>query len=172
MTEDVYGRPCRACTDFKQWMKTGPTNSDGAKPADDDKTSKSTKTEQKTDVTAVNVPDDHHQCPPDRMELGSKSWTLLHSIAAYFPSTPSQQQQEDATNFMHLFSRLYPCQDCAEDLREDLVKHPPRVTSSKEFSEWMCQMHNRVNVKLGKPEFDCSKVFQRWKDGWDDGSCD
>ena len=25
---------------------------------------------------------------------------------------------------------------------------------------------------LGKPEFDCSKVFQRWRDGWADGSCD
>ena len=36
----------------------------------------------------------------------------------------------------------------------------------------MCEMHNRVNVKLGKPEFDCSKVFQRWRDGWEDGSCD
>ena len=47
----------------------------------------------------------HHQCPPDRMELGSRSWSLLHSVAAYFPSQPTLQQQEDARNFMHLFSR-------------------------------------------------------------------
>ena len=58
------------------------------------------------------------------------------------------------------------------NLRQDLVTHPARLTSSAEFSQWMCEMHNRVNVKLGKPEFDCSQVFKRWRDGWDDGSCD
>ena len=118
------------------------------------------------------MPADHHECPPDRMELGSRSWTLLHSIAAYFPAQPTHQQQQDAKIFLDTFSRLYPCQECAEDLRQDLVTHPARLTSSAEFSQWMCEMHNRVNVKLGKPEFDCSQVFKRWRDGWDDGSCD
>jgi len=179
MSEDVYGRPCRACTDFKQWMKTAPTSGTEAKAADDKK--KNDKGDDKTNVsdkvkvtpeTGVKVPDDHHECPPDRMELGNKTWTLLHSVAAYFPASPSAQAQEDARTLMSVMSRLYPCQDCAEDLRADLVTHPPRVTSSEEFSQWMCEMHNRVNVKLGKPEFDCSQVFKRWRDGWDDGSCD
>ena len=92
-TEEVYGRPCRACTDFKSFMKTGPVPGgqaeEGKKKAGDD----------------PKVPKDHHQCPPDRMELGSRSWSLLHSVAAYFPSQPTAEQQEDARNFMHLFSR-------------------------------------------------------------------
>jgi len=33
----------------------------------------------------------------------------------------------------------------------------------KEFAQWMCEAHNHVNRKLGKPDFDCSKVDQRWK---------
>lgn len=46
-------------------------------------------------------------------------------------------------------------------------------TSSRyNFSQWMCRLHNDVNRKLGKPEFDCSKVDERWRDGWKDGSCD
>jgi len=36
----------------------------------------------------------------------------------------------------------------------------------------MCQQHNVVNRKLGKPEFDCRKVLERWKDGPKDGRCD
>lgn len=126
MTEEVYGRPCRACTDFKDWMKTGGPQSEKAKAKDDgsDKAKSVSK-----------VPADHHQCPPDRMELGNKSWTLLHSIAAYFPLKPTQKQQDDAKTFLDTFSRLYPCQDCAEDLRQDLVTNPPRVTSSVEFSQ-------------------------------------
>ena len=33
-------------------------------------------------------------------------------------------------------------------------------------------MHNEVNRRIGKKEFDCSKVDERWCDGWKDGSCD
>lgn len=43
--------------------------------------------------------------------------------------------QEDARTLVSVMSRLYPCQDCAEDLRSDLLQHPPNVTSSKEFSQ-------------------------------------
>lgn len=49
---------------------------------------------------------------------------------------------------------------------------PPRVDSQESLSRWLCDMHNVVNVKLGKPTFDCRKVNERWRDGWLDGSCD
>ena len=91
-TEEVYGRPCRACTDFKSFMKTGPVPA-GQTEGNEKK------------AAAGEEPKDHHQCPPDRMELGNRSWSLLHSVAAYFPSQPTTEQQEDARNFMHLFSR-------------------------------------------------------------------
>lgn len=52
------------------------------------------------------------------------------------------------------------------------MEHPLDVTSQKRLSEWVCKFHNRVNKKLGKPIFDCSKVDERWRDGWLDGSCD
>ena len=50
--------------------------------------------------------------------------------------------------------------------------NPVRVTSQRELSQWMCEIHNDVNKLLGKKLFDCSKVNERWKDGWKDGSCD
>lgn len=37
---------------------------------------------------------------------------------------------------------------------------------------WMCRAHNEVNVRLGKNEFECNDVGQRWRDGWKDGHCD
>lgn len=167
--EAVSAKPCRACTDFKKWTKAGGPTGPGLAPT-------------ATTSAAPHIPPeeqdrsltDHQQglCPPDRQELGSSTWSLLHSLAAYYPDRPSPRQQAEASLFLTLFSRLYPCKECAEDLRADLVESPPKVTSSKEFSEWMCQLHNKVNVKLGKPTFDCSKVFERWRDGWKDGSCD
>ena len=50
--------------------------------------------------------------------------------------------------------------------------HPPEVGSRVKFSRWMCEMHNDVNKRMGKKLFDCSRVDERWLDGWKDGSCD
>lgn len=50
--------------------------------------------------------------------------------------------------------------------------HPPDISSQNAFAHWMCEAHNMVNRKLEKPQFDCSKVNERWRDGWTDGHCD
>ena len=52
--------------------------------------------------------------------------------------------------YLQILARLYPCSDCAEDMRSDLAESPPRVTSASEFSLWLCQLHNKVNIKLGE----------------------
>lgn len=53
-----------------------------------------------------------------------------------------------------------------------LKEEPIVATSNHELSQWLCRLHNKVNVKIGKPVFDCTKVNERWRDGWLDGSCD
>ena len=61
---------------------------------------------------------------------------------------------------------------CAEDMRADMKDNPPATSSGKDFALWLCGLHNRVNEKLDKPVFDCQRVYERWRDGWKDGSCD
>lgn len=101
--------------------------------------------------------------PPGIVQIGNSGWTILHSIAAYFPERPSQEHQADARQFITSFSRLFPCKWCADDFREYIEEHPPRVESRHELSQWMCEAHNSVNYKLGKPQFDCNLVDQRWR---------
>ena len=52
-----------------------------------------------------------------------------------------------------------------------LKTHPPETSSQPALALWMCGLHNEVNERLGKPQFDCSKVQERWLHGWKDGSC-
>ncbi|XP_034831153.1 FAD-linked sulfhydryl oxidase ALR [Maniola hyperantus] len=144
-------KPCRACSDFKSWAKL----------------------QNKTKMTTPNkAPPQQKDCPLDKDELGRSTWGFLHSMASYFPEKPTNQQSTDMTKFFNIFAQFYPCEPCAKDFQEDIKKHPPKTKSQDELAKWLCERHNTVNVKLGKPVLDCSRVHERWRDGWRDGSCD
>jgi mitochondrial FAD-linked sulfhydryl oxidase len=150
---------CRSCTSFASWRTL--TKKHDNQP----------NTAAPLHAPSLQPPP---ECPPDVEQLGRSSWTLLHSIAATYPSSPTPQQQADASTFISSFSRLYPCHWCATDFQSWMKTSggAPKVSSRQEFGQWLCEAHNEVNKKLGKSVFDCSKWEERWRTGWKDGRCD
>ncbi|PZC78284.1 FAD-linked sulfhydryl oxidase ALR [Helicoverpa armigera] len=151
-SEDDEDKPCRACSDFKTWAKsqnkvtfTSPTKQPKPRPKD---------------------------CPLDKDEIGTSTWAFLHSMASYYPKKPTKKQSEDMARFFNIFAQFYPCEPCALDFQADIKQHPPRTENQDTLAKWLCERHNTVNIKLGKPVFDCTRVHERWRDGWVDGSCD
>ncbi|KAI0198619.1 FAD dependent sulfhydryl oxidase [Astrocystis sublimbata] len=167
MVLDKDGKPCRSCSSkasFSQWTKQAKSLKSGAGFAAAATTAAAAASTPTTQPT--------NDCPPDVEALGRSTWTLLHTIAASYPTAPSVREQTDLKTFMGLFSRLYPCWVCAEDFQEYISKKQIRVDSRNDFGTWLCEAHNAVNTKLGKQEFDCSKWEERWRTGWKDGRCD
>ena len=139
-------KECNVCTDFSNLRKSG---------------FKSLQQTTSTDLV----------CPPDSGELGRATWTFLHTMAAYYPETPTLKEKQEMKQLITGVSRFYPCEYCAEHMREDLKLAEPKLDSNTDLSKWFCDLHNKVNKRQGKPEFDCSKVMERWKTGFKDIDC-
>jgi len=105
---------------------------------------------------------------PDRWQLGRAAWTLLHAIATNYPENATEvkvgQYEREARNLMQSMSVLFPCHECAEHLRATLRELPVKAKTKGEFRNWMCQLHNRVNDRIGRPLFACgtAALDKRW----------
>ena len=145
---------CRTCSSFASWAAL-------------------TKKQTAGESSRTALPARRADCPPDVDELGRSTWTLLHTMAAQYPERPTRGQQADAAGFVAALANLYPCWNCATDFRAWMkAGNAPRVSSRDDFGRWLCEAHNAVNDKLGKPAFDCGRWQERWRTGWKDGSCD
>ena len=105
------------------------------------------------------------ESPLDRNTLGRSTWSLLHSIAVYYPEKPTKEKQKQTKLFLESLSNIYPCSICQEDFKKNIQKYPPKLGSRKDFIAWLCFQHNLVNKKLNKKIFDCSleSYEKRWK---------
>lgn len=100
--------------------------------------------------------------PPSLAELGKSSWTWLHSTVAKFPDQPGRSDQRDMRELLYSFAKYFPCQRCSREFMKEMHNLPPDTTSRKALVQWACDIHNRINSRLKKGLFDCSKVDERW----------
>ncbi|UKZ55609.1 hypothetical protein TrVGV298_009433 [Trichoderma virens] len=93
-----------------------------------------------------------------KAELGRATWKFMHTMVARFPEEPSAEERKTLETFIYLFSRLYPCGDCARHFRGLLAKYPPQTSSRNAAAGWLCFVHNQVNERLKKEIFDCNNI--------------
>ncbi|KAG0171366.1 hypothetical protein DFQ28_004428 [Apophysomyces sp. BC1034] len=181
------GKPCRTCVDMKMWSKLSKkaVKADTSKSAEESRSPES-KAEQDnsgkskesisfstgTEEPASEEEWRRNNCPADVETLGRSTWTLLHTMAAYYPEKPAPKEKESITQFFDSFAQQYPCWFCKDDFQKAVAQDPINAASRDTLSQWLCRRHNEVNAKLNKPKFDCSKVFERWLNGPPDGRCD
>jgi FAD-linked sulfhydryl oxidase len=98
-------KDCETCTDFKDWLKSN----------NDKETKDPSGKQQQVDDTASY----YNKCPLFRDQLGRASWSVLHTIAAYYPEKPTEQEQTSMKGFIQSFAQFFPCRECASDFREE-----------------------------------------------------
>ncbi|KAJ3879021.1 ERV/ALR sulfhydryl oxidase domain-containing protein [Lentinula edodes] len=105
--------------------------------------------------------------------LGRATWKLLHvqpshTMTLRYPEAPTNDERDALNSYFHLLSRLYPCGECATEFQALLKKFPPQTSSRRAASLWLCAVHNEVNHRLHKPEFDCAHLDDEYDCGCGD----
>jgi len=84
------------------------------------------------------------------MDWGPAAWKFLHTVTFMYPDNPNLEEQTAAENLFQSLRKLLPCERCRTHYEEEISLSPPNVSSKVNLSKWLVDMHNRVNVRLGK----------------------
>ncbi|SGZ55978.1 CIC11C00000005573 [Sungouiella intermedia] len=103
-----------------------------------------------------------------KAQLGNSAWHLLHTVLARYPDKPTDQEKNTLKQYIFFFGQVYPCGDCARHFQKLLKAFPPQVNSRKTAALWGCHIHNQVNEKLKKPEYDCTTILEDYDCGCGD----
>ncbi|EPY53153.1 sulfhydryl oxidase [Schizosaccharomyces cryophilus OY26] len=155
---DENGKPCKSCNIFSSFQ-SATTGMNARKQNAVPSKTESPMTDMSESHTISNEVPDSVSFPrlPDVAELGRSTWTFLHAMAANYPKKPTTVEKTNMSSFLYNFSKFYPCWACAEDLRIWMAKdgNDPKVEDRESLCQWICEAHNDVNERLGKPVFNC-----------------
>ncbi len=121
--------------------------------------------QQSMQKTAVSPP----TFPPIGMgpeTWGPLFWTTMHIVSlGYAPTTPSAEERAGAAAFYNSLKTMIPCPICREHYAEFLAEEPVEsATGSRDaLIDWVYRLHNKVNVRLGKPALPFDAYIQNMR---------
>jgi hypothetical protein len=97
---------------------------------------------------------------------GSHLWFSLHTISLNYPLKPNKIDKRDYKNFFINLQEVIPCSVCKTNYKRHLNEHPidNYLHNRKAIVYWVIDMHNMVNVEIGKKVYSYDKVIKKYED--------
>lgn len=97
---------------------------------------------------------------------GSHLWFSLHTISLNYPLKPSSTDKIYYKNFFINLQEVIPCSVCKINYKRHLNEHPidNYLDTRKSIVYWVIDMHNMVNVEIGKKVYSYDKVIKKYED--------
>jgi hypothetical protein len=87
---------------------------------------------------------------------GKPYWQVAHSVTFLYPDAPTPEDRQRALVFFKMLPFILPCSLCGlhfvNTMRDKLPLTDKVLASRDSLSRWLVQLHNLVNVRVGKPE--------------------
>ena len=84
---------------------------------------------------------------------GPSQWHFLHTMSFNYPNHPTDKQKKAYRNYMLNLKNVLPCGKCRNNLRENYLKLPLRISHMRNretFSTYVYDLHELINEMLGK----------------------
>ena len=98
---------------------------------------------------------------------GPHLWYFLHTISFEYPITPTWTQKKEMTDFLVALQYIIPCEHCRFHYKNYLLDYPPSLENQTKFIIWMVNLHNNINVRLGKPQKPYEEVLEFYQQVFD-----
>ena len=99
-----------------------------------------------------------------RMQLdpsvwGPHYWFFLHTISHSYPLTPNDVTKRKYYDLIQNLPLFIPNEEMGNKFSQLLDRYPvsPYLGNRESFVRWVCFIHNKVNVMLGKEDISLAK---------------
>ena len=95
---------------------------------------------------------------------GPHYWFVLHSMAYTYPEHPTNVTKKKYYEFIQNLPLFLPDQKMGNEFTALLDKYPisPFLDSRESFIRWAHFIHNKINLKIGKPEISIYKALDQF----------
>lgn len=95
---------------------------------------------------------------------GSHLWFILHLISFEYPVNPTEFDKRVYHDFYTSLKDVIPCEMCKKHYRDHITKYPltPHLDNRDTLVKWVIQVHNFVNMSLGKPIYNIQQVMETY----------
>ena len=92
---------------------------------------------------------------------GPHGWKFLHYVSLGYPVNPSHEDKSNYKNFYHSLQYVLPCEKCAMNYKQNLVKLPidNHLENRDSLVKWVIDIHNLVNNELGKDKVEYEEAL-------------
>jgi FAD-linked sulfhydryl oxidase len=95
---------------------------------------------------------------------GRPGWKFLHAVTFAYPKNPDLKTKLRYRRFFKMLKYVLPCPLCRAHYAK-LVQHLgiKHMKNTGTLSRWLVDVHNKINVKLGKKVFSYEEVKQMYR---------
>jgi hypothetical protein len=95
---------------------------------------------------------------------GPHYWFFLHTIAMSYPIHPNAVTKKKYYDFVQNIPLFIPVESMSGEFSKLLDQYPvqPYLDNKESFIRWMWFIHNKINIKLEKPQISLNDFYVKY----------
>ena len=97
---------------------------------------------------------------------GPHYWFFLHTLAMTYPHHPNAVTKKKYYEFIQNLPLFLPVEEISSEFSKLIDKYPitSYLDNRDSFVRWMHFIHNKINIKLEKPQISLNEFFVQYYD--------